>query len=344
MSFVVIVEPDEFTWERLNDFLETADKKFEYSLVRTPDRAVEIMEQCQVDVLVSEVEMPIISGQELFAMAEMISPNTVRIAMTSAKRIEDTVAFMNACKTYKIIITPCKMAGDIIDPIEAAIRYKKLMNQARSEEEAIQDTINEAEADYQNMEQTVYKNKEDYQNMLSVIRDLVYKNLEKRAMSEECSAKMKHWYVWLLNAYYQTMIASNGNYILAKNNLLNDFHSIEKNRRFVINKKTDFEINPAKMNEISYILTMLANTCRLLLPQYYIQVLLEDSEKYYIVRFECRYTDSLDAEKKLVLQESNDEYVEELKKATEKMTDIFSYRSVLLQKEESVLLNIAVER
>ncbi len=345
MSFVVIVEPDEIIRLNLKDFLETVDQNmFEYMLVRTPDRAVELLEQRHVDVLVSEVEMPIISGRELFSLAEMISPDTVRIALTNALKIEETVAFMNECKTYKIIITPCKVARDILAPVEAALEYKNLMDQLKHEDDLLNDTINESELDFQKLEMLVMNNKEEYQSMIAVIKELAWKNLERLQDDRECQQKMKQWYTWLLNTFYQSMIASNGNYMLCQNTLMNEFHYTEMGRTYAMYKKEEFPIEASKMNEITFIITLMANTCKQLLTHYDIRVLLECVEKYYIVRFECKYTSEIDDKGNLILQEANEAYIQELKKATEKFVDSFSYRSVSMEKEESYVINIAVTR
>lgn len=346
MSFVVIVEPDEVIQANLRDFLETIDQKkmFEYMLVRTPDRAVELLEQRCVDVLVSEVEMPLISGKELFSLAEMISPDTVRIALTNALEIEETVAFMNECKAYKIIITPCKVARDILAPIESALEYKRLMDQLKQENELVNDTINEAESDYQKLEQLTMKHKEEYQSMLSMITELAHKNIGRMTMDTVCQQKMKNWYTWVLNAFYQNMIAANGNYMLCQNTLMNEFHYTEREWKFAMYKKEDFEIEPAKMNTITFIIMLMAYACKQLLAHYDIRVLLECVEKYYIVHFECNYASSMDNQGNLIFEEDNMAYIQELKKVTEKFVESFSYRVVPLEKEESYMVNIAVER
>ena len=82
-----------------------------------------------------DMQMPVIKGTELFSMIEMMSPETIRIVMTDGARIADTVAFMNECRTFKIIIKPCRVADDLMAPIRAAFRYKEQLERAAGQEQ-----------------------------------------------------------------------------------------------------------------------------------------------------------------------------------------------------------------
>ena len=108
MGFVVIAEPDEVNAARIKTILDSLDKDFSYALVGSAEAAIQLVEQNTTDVFIADMQMPVIKGTELFSMIEMMSPETIRIVMTDGARIADTVAFMNECRTFKIIIKPCR--------------------------------------------------------------------------------------------------------------------------------------------------------------------------------------------------------------------------------------------
>ena len=120
MGFVVIAEPDEVNAARIKTILDSLDKDFSYALVGSAEAAIQLVEQNTTDVFIADMQMPVIKGTELFSMIEMMSPETIRIVMTDGARIADTVAFMNECRTFKIIIKPCRVADDLMAPIRAA--------------------------------------------------------------------------------------------------------------------------------------------------------------------------------------------------------------------------------
>ena len=132
MGFVVIAEPDEVNAARIKTILDSLDKDFSYALVGSAEAAIQLVEQNTTDVFIADMQMPVIKGTELFSMIEMMSPETIRIVMTDGARIADTVAFMNECRTFKIIIKPCRVADDLMAPIRAAFRYKEQLDRSRS--------------------------------------------------------------------------------------------------------------------------------------------------------------------------------------------------------------------
>ena len=135
MGFVVIAEPDEVNAARIKTILDSLDKDFSYALVGSAEAAIQLVEQNTTDVFIADMQMPVIKGTELFSMIEMMSPETIRIVMTDGARIADTVAFMNECRTFKIIIKPCRVADDLMAPIRAAFRYKEQLERAAGQEQ-----------------------------------------------------------------------------------------------------------------------------------------------------------------------------------------------------------------
>lgn len=344
MSFVLIVEPDELVLQKVNDLLATEECVFDYQVVATPDIAVEQLGSREVDVLVSEINMPIMSGNELFSLANMISPDTVHVAITSANKVTETVAFMNECKVHKLIISPFHVVDDVLEPVMAALEYKKLKDRMKAEEKAFDDRITHTNEDYTRMENHYIENSVIYDDAVEVITNLIKVNIDESNDSMRTKEKMASWYRMLLGTYVDTLILSKGNYMVARNTLMDMFHSEIEEVTFHLYKKGEFEIQPKKMNEITYMLKLLSYAVKMLLPKYDIRVLLEDTEKYYIIRYECDYEKSIGNAGKICYLENDEEYRERLIKATDRFANIFSYKEVSLEKEHRHLVNIAVEK
>lgn len=344
MSLVVIVEPDELSYLKLKDLLGTVESDITYQVVSSPDKAVDLLKEGKIDILISEIEMSVMSGKELFSLAEMLSPGTVRIAMTSAKKIRETVAFMNECKVFKIIITPVGVVNDVTDPVAAAIQYKELCEKMYTEAASIDDNIFSTEEDFRRMEDRYITNSVKYDNVIKILTSLIDTNIELDNMAPETKEKLKDWYQWLLETYVNTLTQSNGDYMVCRNTLMDRYHSESNGRTFHMYKKSEFSIPAYKMNEITYMTMLMANTCFMLLEKYDIRVLLEDTEKYYIVRFECNYASNIGEDGKLLFKESDEAFRKELFTANEKFVNIFLYREVALAKENKYYVNIAVTK
>jgi len=89
MEFVMIVEPDEVGRKRLEAVFQTEKPSFSYQITGRPEEALDILEHQKTDVLVCETSLSVLSGREFFTMAKMISPDTVRVAMTSAEHVKE---------------------------------------------------------------------------------------------------------------------------------------------------------------------------------------------------------------------------------------------------------------
>ena len=136
MEFVMIVEPDEVGRKRLEAVFQTEKPSFSYQITGRPEEALDILEHQKTDVLVCETSLSVLSGREFFTMAKMISPDTVRVAMTSAEHVKDILSFLNECDIYKLIMKPCASFADFIEPVNAALEYHRLKKQAESEKHA----------------------------------------------------------------------------------------------------------------------------------------------------------------------------------------------------------------
>ena len=149
MEFVMIVEPDEVGRKRLEAVFQTEKPSFSYQITGRPEEALDILEHQKTDVLVCETSLSVLSGREFFTMAKMISPDTVRVAMTSAEHVKDILSFLNECDIYKLIMKPCASFADFIEPVNAALEYHRLKKQAESDLEQANMNLFFSEKDFE---------------------------------------------------------------------------------------------------------------------------------------------------------------------------------------------------
>ena len=153
MEFVMIVEPDEVGRKRLEAVFQTEKPSFSYQITGRPEEALDILEHQKTDVLVCETSLSVLSGREFFTMAKMISPDTVRVAMTSAEHVKDILSFLNECDIYKLIMKPCASFADFIEPVNAALEYHRLKKQAESDLEQANMNLFFSEKDFERIEE-----------------------------------------------------------------------------------------------------------------------------------------------------------------------------------------------
>ena len=81
MNQILIVDSDERHLEKIEKMLEVAPESMQFYFVRRPEEALSILEKGEIDVFLCELELPVMSGEELFYMCILMSPDTIRISL-----------------------------------------------------------------------------------------------------------------------------------------------------------------------------------------------------------------------------------------------------------------------
>lgn len=344
MGFVLIVEPDKNTAKKISDFLKSSKKEFEYGIADSAEQAITILEQKQVDVLISEMELPVISGEELFSMAEMIAPDAVRIVMSDGKKINETVNFLNANNAYKAIILPCRAREDFFEPIYAALEYKTLREHAKNRDRQMDESLLLSEEDFHRMDESRKQNEKLYEQAKELVMAMVHKNLTSDIAESDRCILLETYIRKTFDRYLSNIINGNGQYVICMNSLISEFHHENKNQIFRMKKAKEFSILPDKMNCITFVIGIIANASASALDQYKMAVLLEETEKYYVIRFACDYKNCTNADGEILFKEKNEKLRQDIFSLTEMLVDTFVYRTVELKEEYQYILNCAIKK
>ncbi len=94
MARILFVDDDEFLLNILKQSLIQYDGRWAMEFTTDPAEALELIEDTDYDVLVTDVKMPKISGFELFERTRIVSPDTSVILMTGLPDIDAAVQAM----------------------------------------------------------------------------------------------------------------------------------------------------------------------------------------------------------------------------------------------------------
>ena len=97
MNTVVILDNNHKEMEGYQRMLMSFQKQIDCKMFEDPEEAIEYVKNHTIAVIVCELEMPIMSGREVLEMVEMISPSTIRLAMTQVKDVAETLELFNRC-------------------------------------------------------------------------------------------------------------------------------------------------------------------------------------------------------------------------------------------------------
>ena len=144
-----------------------------------------------------------------------------------------------------------------------------------------------------------------YKQAAEVVMTMLKQHLTIGQMDSVGEYMMEHYLRDLLGYYLETMIHENGNYLMGYNRLKNEFHHEDAGQSFHMIKKEDCEIPPEIFRKILFLLMILTKACRQILGKYAVSVTMETaSEKFFVVRFSCDYSQNLDKNDHLHRRES----------------------------------------
>lgn len=132
--------------------LKRALRKEEFDLVtaNSGEEALEKLKSEEIDVVVSDQDMPGMTGTRLLARVKEEHPDTVRFMLTGKATLEVAVDAINEGAISRFFMKPCNIA-DLAASIRQALQHKELMAKAMQMVRKIKrqdEVLKEVEKDY----------------------------------------------------------------------------------------------------------------------------------------------------------------------------------------------------
>lgn len=99
---------------------------FEPIFVLSGEEAIEVIENNEISVIVSDMKMPTMNGLDLLKKVKEISPDTIRIVLSGYNEIAQVLATINNLGVFKYISKPWNDDTDFLPVIREAIVYYNL--------------------------------------------------------------------------------------------------------------------------------------------------------------------------------------------------------------------------
>lgn len=116
---------------RVTQALRRALRQEDYDVMTaaSANEALAVLAGEKVDVIVSDEQMPGMSGSELLGVVRREYPETMRIILTGHASLEAAIRSINAAQIFRFLVKPCKGA-DLAATIRKALQQKKLLAQS----------------------------------------------------------------------------------------------------------------------------------------------------------------------------------------------------------------------
>lgn len=109
-----------------------------YRVLATTDpyRAIALLGEEQIDVVLSDVDMPALGGHEVLSRARRVRPHAIRCLVTGVEDLEAATRAINECEVYRFISKPFDSHALRDTVAEALSRKRELDRLAQAERRA----------------------------------------------------------------------------------------------------------------------------------------------------------------------------------------------------------------
>jgi response regulator RpfG family c-di-GMP phosphodiesterase len=121
---LLVVDDEELVLEALRETLRL--EGYEVLTFSEPLEALEILRSTPVSVLITDQNMPAISGLEFIAQAREIQPNAIRILITAVLNLGTVIEAINRGEVYRFIVKPW-LREELLVTIRNAVRRYELV-------------------------------------------------------------------------------------------------------------------------------------------------------------------------------------------------------------------------
>jgi two-component system probable response regulator PhcQ len=103
---------------------------YEFLIATSAAAAQDLLERQHVDVVVSDEQMPGMSGSEFLSKVRQRFPHTIRMILSGQASLEAAVRAINEGEVYRFFLKPCNPT-DLGVTIQQALSHKRLEEQSR---------------------------------------------------------------------------------------------------------------------------------------------------------------------------------------------------------------------
>lgn len=126
---VLLVDDDEGVCEAIQHVFFDEDA-IELTTITAPEKALELLEDREFDIVISDFKMPGINGLELMERVRRRYPNTIRILLSGQVDLTDVTAAFNSGLISQFLVKPWRDDEELISAVHIAARTRRAMLQS----------------------------------------------------------------------------------------------------------------------------------------------------------------------------------------------------------------------
>lgn len=286
MNTVVIVDNDSKMILNYKRMLESYQGQMQCVYFRYPEEALDYVREKPPAVIICELELPVMSGKEVFDMVEMMSPTTIKIAMSQVSDVRKTLDIMNQSRIFKLIIKPFFLMEDIAEPILSGLKYHEMQMKEENIQRNAAIELEMLNKRAEELGRKLEEKKQSYNNMYNTAVGIIRGNLIQGRINftDEERNSINRIFEGLFHQFIRYYMFEARNYMFHANYIMNLFHHPEKGCVFQIRNKLDCEVSNEIMQQMAYTIFLTGYLCAETLEKYHAAAFIEEEGAFYVVK------------------------------------------------------------
>lgn len=291
VELVAILDDNSKSMEGYRRMLEASREEIECRFFQRPEDVVRFVKNNQVAVLVSELEMPYMSGKELFDIVGMISPSTVRIGMAQTDDVAKTLEIFNQAWMYRLILKPFFLPEDLIGPIQEGLKRYRALQEEEKRQNGMEAKLEELSRRMEAVSAELDRKKRRHTGIYKVTLGIVRGNLspETSGLGADTCSDVEELCGELLGGFMRCYLYEDYGFQHYAQKMRERFHHPESGCIVQVKNKAGSEIPVELMPKIAFGMFMGGILCQTLFVSYRLAMLVEREGRNYLLRIFCQY-------------------------------------------------------
>jgi len=149
------------------------DEEYKSFFATGGQKALAIMEENEISVIVSDMRMPEMDGLKLLKIIKEKYPDTVKIVLTGYTQLQQVLATINQVDIFKFITKPWNMEEDFKIIIRQAVEYYNFLQEKKKQEEALEKRNAMYMSILKSTDEKFLQNKNDLENLKEISKYVI---------------------------------------------------------------------------------------------------------------------------------------------------------------------------
>ena len=285
---ILLLEPDRAYADKCQGILSELPEDVEIIITSYPEDAMQLIEDKEISILISEFDVGIMSAEELFTLMSVSSPKTVLMLMTEVTDTEPVLTMYNHAMFYELILKPINFPEELLDPLYRAMAEYERRCEATYDVKDHEISAKRYISDYDTLKQELHKRIKDYSFIYQIFSGMVESNMvEYAAIHSLKEAEVMHIKAFaqgLMEEYIRVFVFGDKTYEGYLERLSWLFDNKTSGSAVKVENHAVSELTDAKIKAFYFFVYLCAYLSKSMFAVYKISATIDEKEDTYVYR------------------------------------------------------------